>query len=229
MTGNDRFSEEQLNAFVDGELDPEEKSRLYNEAEASPELDRQLCQQRKIKELVQHAYADPPAPRRQSRAPLPRSTFLGRLLVAAVLLGVGVSGGLLTHRYLDGQLPADTAAVEAGNYILHVTSDEPRQMRAALTKARYLLESAGAGRIRHVEVVANERGIDLLRSDVTPFADEIRALHDRNVVFYACSRTVERLEQRGIDVRLVPEARQDGTALDRVVLRMKDGWEYIKI
>lgn len=229
MTEQEKFSEEQLNAFVDGELDPEEKSRLYNEAEVFADLDRQLCRQRKIKELVQHAYVESPPPRRPPQAPLPKATLFGRLLVAGVLLAVGASGGLLTRGYLDEQASRTIAAVKAGNYILHVTSDAPEQMRAALDRARFLLESGGTEEVRQVEIVANERGIDLLRSDVTPFATDIRALYDRNVVFYACSRTIERLEEQGVEVRLVPEARQDGTALDRVVLRMKDGWEYVKI
>ena len=62
MKKDEHYSEEQLNAFVDGELDPEEKSQLFNESERSATLDQRLCKQRKIKELIQHAYADvPPA------------------------------------------------------------------------------------------------------------------------------------------------------------------------
>jgi len=48
-------------------------------------------------------------------------------------------------------------------------------------------------------------------------------------VFYACSKTIQRLEEKGVVVTLVPEAIAGYTALDRVVLRMQDGWEYIKI
>jgi intracellular sulfur oxidation DsrE/DsrF family protein len=231
MKKDTHFSEEQLNAFVDGELDPEERSRFYNEAEHSDELDRRLCQQRKLKELVRHAYDDVPAPRNPARTPLPRSAFFGRVLAAGVLLALGLSAGLVTHRYLDeaaaGGDAQPVAAIE--NYILHVASGEPEQMGAALEKARSLLDSAPAGQPRQVEIVANERGIDLLRSDVTPFAREIRALADSDVVFYACSRTIQRLQERGVEVRIVPEANVEYTALDRVVSRMQDGWNYVKI
>ena len=64
MKKEDHISEEQLNAFVDGELDSEEISCLFDEAEQSAELDQRLCQQRKLKELVKHAYQDVPEPRR---------------------------------------------------------------------------------------------------------------------------------------------------------------------
>jgi intracellular sulfur oxidation DsrE/DsrF family protein len=102
-------------------------------------------------------------------------------------------------------------------------------MKAALEHARYLLESADDGEFRQVEIVANERGLDLLRRDVTPFALEIRALQENNVVFYACARSIQRLEEQGVTVALVPDTRQDYTALDRVVMRMRDGWKYEKI
>ena len=75
----------------------------------------------------------------------------------------------------------------------------------------------------------DEQGLDLLRSDVTPFSAEISALASESVIFYACSKAIQRLEAKGIEVQLVPEAIPGYTALDRVVIRMKDGWQYIKI
>jgi intracellular sulfur oxidation DsrE/DsrF family protein len=98
-----------------------------------------------------------------------------------------------------------------------------------LQKARELLSSAEPGKPRRVEVVANEQGLNLLRSDITPFSEEIRALANEDVIFYACSKAIERLEEKGVEVRLVPEAVSNYTALDRVVSRMKDGWQYVKI
>ena len=102
-------------------------------------------------------------------------------------------------------------------------------MEAALTRARFLMNDPDAPDERRVEIVANENGLDLLRSDVTPFASEIRALAEQDVLFFACARAIERLEQEGINVWLVPEAERRYSALDRVVLRMNEGWVYEKI
>jgi len=215
MNKDEHISEEQLNAFVDGELDSEEKSRLLNESEQSVELDQRLCKQRKLKELVKHAYIDVPPPKRLPSSHLAQSSFLGRSLVAGVILFLGLSGGFIAHNYFDQTQVSTTSVVsepvaEIENYLLHVVS-------------------AGENEFRQVEIIANEQGLNLLRSDITPYAEQITALQRNNVVFYACSKTIERLEEKGVKVELVPYANPDYTALDRVVTRMQAGWKYEKI
>jgi len=237
MNKDDDFSEEQLNAFVDGELAPEEKSSLFSESEQSETLDQRVCQQRKIKELVKHAYEHVPAETRLGRAPLARASLFGKAMAAGFLLAVGLSAGIVAHNFFDlghrndgltaNVVPAPASEIE--NYLLHVVSGEPEQMLVALEQARFLLESADDDVFRQVEIIANERGLDLLRSDVTPFAEEISALQRSNVVFYACSKTIQRLEERGVRVELVPYTNPNYTALDRVVTRMQAGWKYEKI
>lgn len=237
MNKDNHISEEQLNAFVDGELDSEEQGRLFDAADQSVELDQRVCQQRKLKDLVKHAYQDIPESRRRLKGQRTRHSMLGLAMAASVLLVLGVTAGLFIPRFFDqdsypGGLTTSThpgAIANVDNYILHVASGEPEQMRLALQKAKELLSNAEPGKPRHVEVVANEKGLNLLRSDMTPFAKEISDLANEQVLFYACSKAIERLEEKGITVQLVPEAIPGYTALDRVVIRMKDGWQYIKI
>jgi len=237
MNKDKHVSEEQLNAFLDGELESEETSTFFDEADQSADLDQRLCQQRKLKELVKHAYREVPEPQPSSSMHrLPKSMF-GLALVASVLLVFGAITGLFLHGYFEhGSINGGFAATVnpnpaavTENYIIHVSSGEPDKMGLALQKAQALLSSAGPGAHRRVEIVANEQGLDLLRSDVTRFKDEISYLASEQVVFYACSKTIQRLQEKGINVKLVPEAIQGFTALDRVVLRMHEGWQYIKI
>ena len=156
---------------------------------------------------------------------------------ASVLILLGVTSGLFLRGFVDPAPRPQTLAATGGaqtaaaseNYILHVINGEPEQMKLALQRTRELLDAAESGHHRQVEIVANEKGLDLLRSDITPYADEISALANENVIFYACSKAIQRLEEKGIEVQLVPEAIPGYTALDRVVIRMKDGWQYIKI
>jgi intracellular sulfur oxidation DsrE/DsrF family protein len=237
MKKDEHISEEQLNALIDGELDSEEGSTILSEAEQSAELDQRLCQQRKLKELVKHAYQDVPEPRRFLARKGKGQGMFGMAIAASVLILLGVTSGLFLRGFLDPAPQPQTLAATGGNqavaapenYILHVINGEPEQMKLALQKTRQLLDAAETGQYRQVEIVANEKGLDLLRSDITPYAEEISALSDENVIFYACSKAIQRLEEKGVEVLLVPEAIPGYTALDRVVIRMKDGWQYIKI
>jgi intracellular sulfur oxidation DsrE/DsrF family protein len=229
MKKDEQFSEEQLNALIDNELDSEEKSRIYHETGQQPELDQRLCQQRKVKELVKLAYDDVPQPPRGETSSLGRRGWFSRALAAAVLLGIGLAAGFIGKTALEPGLEQVTVATEPDQYLIHVASGEPEDMAEALARAEYLLRSAGPDDIRQVEIVANERGVNLLRSDLTQFATEISTLQKNNVVFYACSKTIQRLEEKGEDVYLVPHTIANYTALDRVVTRMQEGWHYEKI
>lgn len=184
MNKDDRFSDEQVNAFIDGELDAEEKSRVFSEAELDPELDQRLCQQRKLSELIRHAYQDPPRPNHRPAAGRRRRP-LWWATAASVFILIGLGAGLLTHRHLD-QKAALSATQLAGNYILHLSDGDEDSMRSTLRKAQELIESGSSDKPNQVEVVVNENGLNLLRTNITPFANEVAYLADSEVVFYAC-------------------------------------------
>ena len=230
MSKDNMYSEEQIGAFTDGELEPEEQSQILAESERCPELDQQLCQSRKLKELVQHAYREIPQVRPRETRGLRRKGLLSLAAAALVLLAVGLAAGwLVSQSYQShaGQatMTAHTSPVGQENWLLHVSSPDPATMQRALDRARKLMADPAA----HVEVVANEGGVNMLRSDTTPFAKEIRELSEQDVLFFACSRAIQRLEEQGVHVKLVPEANTHYSALDRVVLRMQQGWTYEKI
>jgi len=233
---DEQYSDEQLNAFVDGELDSKERTQLLDESAKSKDLDERLCKRRKLKELVSVGYQQVPKPNRTYH--VDNSWKLGtRALVASVLILFGLGSGVVLQKfYMQQQSRALNAIVDASieqavdNYILHVTSGTPEAMQVVLQKAQRLInESKAANKKVQVEIIANEKGLNLLRSDVTPFAEQITALSGHNIAFYACSRAIERLEEKGVKVMLVPEAVSNSTALDRVVSRMQEGWNYIKI
>jgi intracellular sulfur oxidation DsrE/DsrF family protein len=230
MKKDERISDEQLDALMDGELDAEEESMIYSLSESCPELDGRMCQHRKVKQLVQHAYRDLPQPKRPGHGRPPRKMLLGLAAAALMVLAIGLAGGWYAAKASGGApLAADqTASVVSDTWLLHVASADPERMKRALDRAESLMNGPG-GETRRVEIVANEGGLDLLRSDVTPYADRIEQLAARDVLFFACSRAIERLEEHGVRVSLVPEANTHYTALDRVVQRLRQGWTYEKI
>jgi intracellular sulfur oxidation DsrE/DsrF family protein len=233
MKDHEMISEEQLNAFTDGELDAEEESRVFELSETCPELDGRLCRQRKLKELVQHAYREIPQPRRLPGGRTPSGRLLGAAVAALLLLCGGFAIGWFASVTTGARSDlTQVSAVQSQQepLLIHITSSDPQRMEQALRHARKLLdESTREGEAHQVEIVANEGGLDLLRSDVSPFAAEISALAEQDVLFFACTRAIERLQNQGVEVDLLPEANDQYTALDRVVTRMQQGWHYLRI
>ncbi|MBL8478523.1 MAG: hypothetical protein JNK59_04380, partial [Sterolibacteriaceae bacterium] len=55
------ISDEQLNAFIDEELDSADRERVLAAVAVDGELAQRACALRLVKEQVRHAYAEPPA------------------------------------------------------------------------------------------------------------------------------------------------------------------------
>ena len=159
-----------------------------------------------------------------------RSSSLLAWIGIALLAAGGVVGWVAHGPPAGGPSDASRTAAsvptQADRLLLHVASADPASLEAALDLAERAI-SEGSG--RQVEVVANEGGLDLLRADVTPFADRIAELAEQDVVFFACSTAIQRLRDKGVDVRVLPQANVRYSALDRVVLRLQEGWQYQKI
>jgi intracellular sulfur oxidation DsrE/DsrF family protein len=91
MNQEKHFSDEFLNAFVDNQIAAEEKSRAYVEIGQDEALNRQVCELRKLHDLVQLAYREPPAP--PARAASDTNSRHARLrfgVAASVLLTLGI-------------------------------------------------------------------------------------------------------------------------------------------
>ena len=221
------ISDEQLNAFIDDELDAADREGVLAAVAVDGELAQRACTLRLLKERVRHAYAEPPAaPSRQRPARPWRALAMALMLAGAALGGwiardqVGVGGNSLARK-------ADT-----GHVVLHLAAWDEQRARVALDDAEGLLRTAReAGQPIEVELVANRGGLDLLRADVTPHADRIarlRAEHP-NFALIACGQTVERLREKGMTVHLLPGTRVASSALDQIVARMGQGWSYVRV
>lgn len=233
-------SEERLNALIDGELTPADAEALLEQLRTDASLRERVGLLRLGKELVRHAYADVAPPRPEA------STAAGRPRWRAVAAGLlAVCGGALigwTARE-HGSGPADPLILLAeratlsphGNaerVILHLASALPQHGVAVLDRAEGILETARAsGRSVAVEIVANSGGLDLLRQGVSAQAPRIAALRAAypQLRLVACGQTAQRLREGGVDVALLPGTSVASSALDEIVLRMQQGWAYVRI
>lgn len=227
------FSDERLNAFIDKQLGARECDEILAAIAKDAELGRRLCTLRSTKELVRHAYGNVPAARRKPRRHIP---FWGGALAAGMTLVVGVLIGWQgRHAAAAIEAPGSLAAwadrlfaAEPARILIHLDSSEAEQMIAALDLAEAYLARTGKAR---VEIIANHRGLDLLRTRTSPYAVRIAELkaHHQRVGFVACGQTIARLRSIGEDVSLLPEAAVTKTAIEHVADRVQQGWTYLKI
>lgn len=237
--GDPQLSDEFLNAFVDNQIDADEKGRAYPLIDADSELNRKVCELRKVSDLVRMAYdRPPPPPRRRPRYHLRR--YLGPLVAPALLaigLGLGWSLRALSEP-TDAPQPATMAVAAVARpmmtkVLFHLDNGDRTHMHQVLEEARHLLARYRADhKVAKVEILADGPGLALLRKHMTPFAAQIAQLQSRypNLIFAACQDTINRLERRkGIDPHLLPQAIIVPSAIAEIVRLQHRGWTYIRV
>jgi intracellular sulfur oxidation DsrE/DsrF family protein len=220
-----------LNALLDDELDEEERAELLRRMSADPTLREAYWQLAVSRDLVAHAWdgIEPPEGS-ESRKKSPRAGQRAPLLAAAavVLLAVGFLAGRMVPLVPDmggvGLVEMTQAADD--KVVVHITESDPRNQRRALDRVDALL---AAGKER-VELVAQSRGLDLLRTDRSAAAKRVhRLLRDHaGLRVYACGNTLTRLQERGEEIELLDGTRRASSAEDHIVDRLQEGWSYIK-
>lgn len=235
------WSDELLNAYVDGELAPAERAEIAAQCERDATLRDRVTQLQATHDLVRAAYAEVEPPIR----PTPRRGAVAArrpaivALAAATLFAAGLGLGWAVRDALAPPADAAQAAaatppveVERERVVLHVSADARGQGLMALEHAEGLLIAANdSGRPVAIEIVANGAGLDLLRVATSPYAERIEGLRRAYpaLTLVACGQTVQRLRDAGADVRLLPGATVATSALDQIVLRMQQGWAYVRL
>lgn len=249
MSSDYELSDEQLNAFVDGQLGSDERSRMLSALSADEALGRRACELRRLRDLVQHAYTQPPAAPTKP-APVKRHWDWQRAVAAAMLLTIGVSLGWLAHArhsqplhlqamYLDEEKAFQTSALEQTplhgekKILLHLSSAEPEKLEHALTTAENLLHRyRQLAQPVELEVIVNAGGLNLLRADTSPYAQRVSALQNTydNLSFVACQTAMDRLRRETHqNPDLLPEALVTPNALEEILTRLQQGWVYISV
>lgn len=236
MKRTNRLSDGQLNAFVDGELDEAERSFVLARIANEPDLQARLSEKRLLKAMVRDAFPLQAVPRNaQPLAGPSRPRFHLGALAACLILLFGVASGWLMRGERD---QAQSAGLQHGigtndaRVVIHLTSSDPVRLLAALDKAEALAVKRDAdGQPAQVEVLANGGGLSLLRADTSPYAARVKALRTAhpNISFVACNQAIENLLRSGVRVELLPETEIAPSAYDEIVLRLKQGWNYVRV
>ncbi len=225
-----RTRSEQLNSLADNELSNEEREVLLGQLDHEEDLRNELCDIRRVKDLMQYAYpleemAEPASSRMRS--------ILSRAAAVLVLIFSGFVGGWVLSPEAEnegsGFRLADVNA-DAMKVVLYIGDSDPGKFKKALKTAESLLkryEQNGT----EVYVVTSAGGVDLLRTATSPVAVDISALKERyaSLHFVACNNTLFNLKKKGQPVQLVQEAEVAPSAVSFVVDRLQKGWTYMAI
>ena len=237
------ISDEYLNSYIDDQLDSDEKIQAFEFIRQNENLKERACEFRSIKEAVQHAYKQPPAYTRPAvKQQRPWKTHVQSLAACLLLLAGGVSGWL-THAWSirDGNHDMTTmlqatqhgdAIAETRKIIVHVSNSNPVRLKAALDETEALLETyKDANRQIQVEVIANKRGVDLLRSNASAYEKRISLMQEKypNLNFLVCGQTISKLQNEGKSVKLLPHTGVASSAADQINKRLLQGWGYVRI
>jgi intracellular sulfur oxidation DsrE/DsrF family protein len=236
----------ELNAYIDGELSPDQQAEMLEAMRADPELAKRACELSQLKAQMRLAYANPPQPRRRG-GPRHRGTWqavaagmalLGFGMISGWLMHASVPGDGMTQRFvvLDpegrGQAPA-AAEDQDTRIVFHLTQADQAVAGELLDEVENMLQAYAAdARPLRVEVVTHSDGLDLLRERLSEHKGRISAMAERyaNLTFVACKNTMDRLQvEQGIEVQLIPGAEVIDSGVSHVVKRQREGWSYIRV
>jgi len=226
MSQEREVSQEMQNAFVDGQLDAADWTALVERMGSDEALRRKVCELRTLKDMVRGAYADA-RPRRAA----PAANRRGWARVAGLALVFALAGWLVHEATDRSHAVAELHGVAANGIVVHVASSRGEVVDTALQEVEdYLHDARAAGRKVRVEIVANQTGIDILRTDKSAYSTRLERLRAAypNLTYIACNQTADRLREKGVAVRLLPGVHVAPTALDEIVKRMQQGWLYIR-
>jgi len=217
MQDTDLIDENILGAFVDGQLDNAGCEAVMAAMAGDPAVRERVERLRRAKDLMRlgFASAQPPIGREALRSAPPVTSRLSRALAASVAVAaLGLGAGTLGYHYgrhLDRNALEGLASAQQQHndrIVLHIPAPESR-----------------------VEVIANAGGLDMMRTGLSPYEEQISALLEAhpNVRFLACANAIANLRKRGIEPRVIASVDTEKKAIDHIVERLQEGWSYVRV
>lgn len=214
------ISEEELNAYVDEQLNASDRARVLEALGRDPALQQRVAEIQQTRSLLRHAYERPPAP---PPALITAPFWNSHKLVASLLLAVGVVIGAVLHTLLPNNTITRSAGALKG-VVIQVSEADPAKWEMALINARNVHKAYGDQPIG-VEIVAYGPGLKMLHSD-SVVASGLAEAQKNGVKLLACGNTMalthtthDELTQ---GVGIVP------AGVVEIIQRQQDGYAYVR-
>lgn len=215
------ISDDELNAFVDGQLSPTDRARVLEALGRDEALHKRVAEIRQTRELLRHAYERPPQPQRAATTAAPRWQ---QLIIASVLVSVGGLGGWLLHNLSGGFAAAPQAAALPKGVVIQVSEADPAKWQMALINARNVRKAYGDKRVG-VEIVAYGPGLGMLRSD-SPVAPGLEEAHRNGVKLKACGNTMSMTHTTRAELDPAVDVVPAGVV--EIMERQREGYAYVR-
>lgn len=214
-------SEEELNAFVDAQLNANDHARVLASLVHNAALQKRVAEIQQTRDLLRHAYENPPHPI-ASKAPI---SFLktGKVWIA-LSLALGMVSGAWLYR-VAASTPALFTATPKG-VVIQVSEADPEKWKMALINASnvrkaYHRKNKEVG----VEIVAYGPGLKMFRKD-SPLVAGLEEASKNGVKLLACGNTMTMTRTSRKELSPAVGVVQAGVV--EIMERQQEGYAYVR-
>jgi intracellular sulfur oxidation DsrE/DsrF family protein len=240
-----KFTDQQLDAFVDGQLDRNDRTEILGAMENSGDVRNKVADVRRLKDLIQLTYQDekpnythsPITPKRfWSHAVAAVLGALSMLVVMQMTLTPAAFKSSASN-HETARMPGDTALLPSvtpmpERVLFHLSNSDKLVAEELLNQVELVADQfQKIGRELRIIVITNNEGLRLYQTSYSDQAERIGELYRRydNIIFAACGTTLGRFTEAGEKSRLLPEVIVVDSGVAEITRRQSQGWKYIRI
>lgn len=214
------LSDEELNAFIDGELNASDQGRVLAAIDRDDALKARLVDYQQTRNLLRHAYEQPPQP---ARAIAAAPSLKKQVLAASLLVAAGVAAGWILHRE-SVVAPLARQAQAPKGVVIQVSEADPAKWEMALLNASNVRKAYGDKSVG-VEIVAYGPGLKMFHQD-SPVSAGLDEMNKKGVKLLACGNTMTMTRTTRDKLNQAVEVVPAGVV--EIMERQKDGYAYVR-
>ncbi len=247
MKSHNTYSNEDISAYIDGELDSEERALILFDEQADAALAQRINDARILKEKVQLTFLD--IRKKDNNEKLFNSKiFAGyhKSIAASLLLlvlfislftyNLQQQGNLITAKQLIKNTPVisahkiDDFVGDHKRIVINLSQYQSENFDDTLYYIEKLLKDKSSS-LFMVEIIANKQGLKALDVETSSHAERMSQLDYQfdNMKIIACAKSLASLAEKGDPIQLLKSIMITPSAAKQVARRTSEGWLYLKI
>ena len=239
------ISEEMLNAFIDNELEAEEREYIIELEESNKELKETICEAHRLKMLVKAARTKEPVDvmnnfhnKKQNYNKYYITASFILFLVTAFFSVTNNNDSILKYtsktNYNDNNSLLIAAKEQKNlNLVLHLQTSGSKQANNLFSTLNSVLKTSERYKNNlQVEVILSGLGLQLLQTNYSTYTHTIRSIgkNNQNVTFIACGKTLKNFQDKlNKNISIIKEAMLVSSGPSWAKKRQQQGWSYLTI